>query len=389
MKPKLLHLSDGAGLTTGYSTISRKLLNYLAEKGWECHYLAHTGVHQTYKPGVELEDGEKFNFTLHGSGMQPYSQDLIMPKIAQLKPEIFGILLDTFMCYPWLLNLDFAPVKSYFYFPSDGGGGMPLNCEQILRKVDCPIAMSKYGQKQVKELYNIDTEYIPHAIEPDIYFPLNDQEKTELRGKWGLADKFVIGVVARAQPRKMLDRTLYAFKKVAEKIPNAVLLFHCDRNDPANYFNFDVLINQLQLQNRVFFTGTSYINGFDYKKMNEVYNVMDIFFLGTSGEGFGIPIIEAMACEIPVITTDYTTGPELVGDTNAGELIKVKEEILGNWHVNRAIIDIDHGAELMIKMFENPELRKEYGKNGREAVMREYTWPIVAEKWDKVLRNLL
>ena len=89
----------------------------MTEYGWDSHFLSHTGNHQTYMPGVTLEDGEKLNFTLHGSGIAPYCQDIIVPKIREVNPQVFGILLDTFMCYPWLMNLDFAPAKSLFYFP--------------------------------------------------------------------------------------------------------------------------------------------------------------------------------------------------------------------------------------------------------------------------------
>lgn len=347
-------------------------------------------------PGVKLEDEEEFKFKIYGSGHRPYALDLIGNKIREIKPNVFGILLDTFMLHPnttgqpSFFDVDFSPAKSVFYFPSDGGGGLPWNCENVLKKVDFPIAMSKYAQKQALELYGIKSEYIPHAVEPDIYRPLSQQEKFILRKNAGLLDKFVVGVVARNQPRKMLDRTIQAFKLVADKIPNAVLLMHCDKNDPAGqYFNMDILINQLNLNNRVIFTGMTYWKGFDYKKMNEVYNLFDVFFLGTSGEGFGIPTIEAMSCEIPVLVTDYTTTKELVTDNNCGEAIKISDEILGSWHVNRAIMDIKDAADKIIKLYNDPQLREQYGKNGRIAILREYSWPIVAKKWDEVLRKLL
>lgn len=387
--PKIIWLSDGAGLATGYSTISRKLLNYLNDLGWECHFLSHTGAHQTFMPGVKLEDGEEFKFKLHGSSVQPYCQDIIMPKIRELKPDVFGILLDTFMCFPWLLNIDFSPAKSVFYFPSDGGGGMPLGCEQILKKVDCPVAMSLFAQEQVKNNYNINTRYVPHAVEPDIYKPLSDQDKYIIKRKWGLHNKFVIGCVARNQGRKMLDRAFTSMSLIAKEIPEAVLLLHTDKFDPAGYFNADALIQKLNLQNRILFTGTRYFKGFDYKQMNEVYNLMDIFFLPTSGEGFGIPIIEAMSAGIPVAVTDYTTTNELVTKNKAGEAIKLNDEILGTWNVYRGIMDIKDSADKIIKLYKDPLLRKEYGLNGRQTVLRDYNWQTVSKQWDNLLRELI
>lgn len=386
---KILWLSDGAGLATGYATISRKLMNYLADMGWEIHFLEHTSVHQTYKKGIRLEDDEEFKFTLHGAGIQPYCQDIIETKIRELKPDIFGILLDTFMCYPWILNKDFAPAKSVFYFPSDGGSGLPLGCENVLKKMDKAVAMSQFAQKQVKDVHGLITEYIPHAIEPDVYKPLSDQERLAIKAKFGLNGKFVIGTVARNQGRKMLDRMLEAFALVKDKMPNAVLMLHTDKFDPAGYFNFDAEINRLNLQNRIIFTGMRYYKGFDYKKMNEVYNAMDVFFLCTSGEGFGIPTVEAMSAGIPVMVTDYTTTEELVTRNKCGEAIKLNDEILGTWNVKRGIMDVKDAGEKMIKLYNNPELRKEYGKNGREAVLRDYSWPVVAKQFDKLFMEMI
>jgi len=48
----------------------------------------------------------------------------------------FDILLDTFMLFPHLLNKDLSPAKTIFWYPSDGGAGMPKGCESILKKVD-------------------------------------------------------------------------------------------------------------------------------------------------------------------------------------------------------------------------------------------------------------
>lgn len=120
--PKIYWLSDGPYLQTGYATISRKLLEYLSKLGWECHYQSHTAQHQPFMPGVELEDGEKLNFKIYGSGRRPYAVDLLVPTIRRLKPDIFGVLLDTFMLHPnttghpSFLDLDFSPRKNSVLF---------------------------------------------------------------------------------------------------------------------------------------------------------------------------------------------------------------------------------------------------------------------------------
>ena len=135
----ILWLSDSPLTVTGYATISWNICNKLAETGHTVHFIGHNFIGQPMPPGTKV--GEKgnetvFNFWIHGGSPQPYAQDLIMPMIKKYNIDIVGILLDTFMTYPWLLNLDFSPAKTIFYYPSDGGGGMPLGCENILKKMN-------------------------------------------------------------------------------------------------------------------------------------------------------------------------------------------------------------------------------------------------------------
>ena len=386
---KIYWLSDSPFLNTGFSTESLFLLNGLAKKGHECHYQTH-GYHGQNLPkgNVKLEDGTPFDFHLYGQGMQPYALDVLQPRIREIKPDWFGVLLDTFMMYPHYLNMDFAPAKTTWWYPSDGGGGMPLNCEQILRKVHLPVAMSRFAQKQVWDVHKIKTEYIPHGVFSNKFYKLNDVERINLRLRWGLQDKFVVGCVARNQGRKMLDRLIKIFSVFAPKHQNAMLLMHLDPSDSAAVFDMNQLIIRYGLQNRCIYTGMRYFKGFTYQQMNEVYNLMDVFLLPTSGEGFGVPICEAASCEVPTLVTDYTTTQELVmDDGQSGESIKLAGEITGSWNVERGVCDIQDGAEKLEKLYVDEGLRRLYGKNGRTKVLNLYDWHIVINSWEKMLKE--
>lgn len=386
---KILWLSDSPFTVTGYSTISRNILNKLSEAGHEIIYIGHNYVGQTIPPGLKLEDGTEFKFTVHGGSPKPYAQDLLMPLIKKYKPDVFGILLDTFMTYPWLLNMDFAPAKSLFYFPTDGGGGMPLGCENILKKVNYPIAMAKFGQRQCKNVHNIDTKYIPHACDTNVYFKLSDEEKQKIKMQWGLQNKFIVGSVFRNQGRKMPDRFIKTFAEFCKDKPDAMLFLHTDPKDMAAPFDIANLIGRYKLQNRVIFSGMSFFDGFDYKKMNEVYNLMDVFFLPTSGEGFGVPIIEAMACEIPVVATDYTTTQELLmEDGQCGIPAKLALELTGSWNVERGIMSDDAASKALTKLYNNKKLREELGKVGKEKVDKFYNWDTVGKQWCDLVEDI-
>jgi glycosyltransferase involved in cell wall biosynthesis len=387
-KKKIYWLSDSPTTCTGYATISANVMNGLTEAGYDCHYQAHNIIGQNIMPGLTFEDGRKLNFTIHGTGRMPYSQDLLIPKIRQMKPDVFITLLDTFMLYPWYPQMDFAPAKTIFYFPSDGGG-FPLGCEQILRKCNVPVAMSRFGQKQLWEDHKIKCEYIPHAVDTENYFPMTPEQRLELRRKWGLEGKFVVGSVFRNQGRKMPDRQLRAFAEFAKGKDDAIFLLHTDPTDVASVFNIIEFIKKLGIENKVRFTGMTFHKGFTYKEMNNVYNLMDVHFLSTSGEGFGVPIIEAAACGIPGIVTDYTTTQELLIEGGVcGLAVPISSELMGNWNVDRGIMDIDKGAEALQMMYDNPLMRKEMGDIGREKVLREYSWDVVNKQWIDLIERI-
>ena len=364
-------------------------MNGLSDNGYSCTYLAHNYLGQNIPPNPSmLQDGTPFNFNLYGSGRQPYCQDIIVPLIRKIKPDFFGILLDCFMTYPWFLDLDLAPAISYFYFPSDGGGGLPDDCEKILRKVNIPIAMSKFAQQQAKEVHKINSEYIPHGTDTNNFYKLSDEKRLELRKKWGLQDKFIIGIVARNQPRKMLDRTIKIAKAICKKHDDIMFFMHCDPLDPAAPFHLIKLINRYQLENRFLFSGMKYYDGFSYKQLNEVYNLFDVYLSTSSGEGFGICTIEAMACQVPIVITDYTTTKELVIDNGqCGEVVKVSTEVTGNWMVERAIMDDTHCVEQIDKIYKDINLRNRYGEVGRKKVKKYYSWEKIIPQWDSLFKK--
>jgi len=275
--------------------------------------------------------------------------------------------------------------------------------------VNLPIAMSRFAQKQVKDYYGLDTGYIPHGIDPNHFVRYSDEKREELKRQMGLNGKFVIGAVFRNQPRKFSDRLFKIMYLIKDQIPNAVLFCHCDPYDPASYFDMIRYIQFYKLQNRVVFSGMSWHTSFDYKRMPDVYNVMDIKLDVTSGEGFGITIIESASCEVPQLVTDYTTTQELIKDHKCGEGIKLSgcEEsdmfndmtkyddkmmngtILGSWHVERGVCDIRDAADKIVKFYKDEALRKEYGKNGRKAVEKFYDFKFVGQAWEDAIKRVV
>lgn len=409
MSLKIVLLSDSPFLPTGYRNQAIQLVRYLVKQGHQVWWLGNAYNGSIIKK-ITFEDNSTLEIEgLIGEMKHTYFSSSIEYWLKKIKPDRMICLLDTFMLMQsGYMNKDLSPAKTFFWFPSDGGGGMPRGCENILRKFDVPVAMAQFGQKQVKDYYNIDTKYIPHGCDPKRFYRFPNNQRDELRAKMGLSGKFVIGVVARNQPRKNLDRTIKAMRLIADKIPNAMLYLHIDPSDPAQPNPINEIIKHYNLENRVVYSGMTCHNGFPDSRMNEVYNMMDCFLLTTSGEGFGIPIIEAMSCEIPIIATDYTTTPELVLNNNAGLGIQLSGvnpvemygmdmknydvgcfdgTMTGSWMVERGMCSIKDCATKVKFIYDNPTIAQQMGINGRKAVREKYDIRKVCKAWGKLLNE--
>ena len=113
---KITVLSDSPFICTGYSNQAKLLCKYLSDRGHEINFLANSYIGQpvTYS---RLEDGTEFNYTIHGQQSQYFSAEM-NEFMKKYRPDIFFILLDTFMLYPWFLQTDTSPAKTMFWFLS-------------------------------------------------------------------------------------------------------------------------------------------------------------------------------------------------------------------------------------------------------------------------------
>lgn len=386
---KIMCLSDSVLGITGYGTVTKDLFNRIHHL-YDIKNISWNYTSQPLMPPIIFEDNEKINFPIYPGGRMQYAQDRIIPYIRQFRPDIFWILLDSFMIYPFIPKMDLTPAKFIMYFPSDGEF-FPLGCEAVLRKSYKPVAMSKFAQKQAKELFNIKTEYIPHGVNTNHYYPLSEKIKKGIKNRYGFKDKFVIGTVARNQGRKMMARTIKVFNKFAKGKNDVVLLLHTDPRDPAAVTNLVELIKRYGISHKCYFTGMSFFHGFTLQQMRELYNAMDVFMLSTSGEGWGIPTIEAMSCEVPVALTNYTTTKEIVIDwKQCGFPIKVQTELTGSWNVERGLCDIDDFSEKLNILYKDESLRKEFGKTGRQKCLKFYDWDrVIAPSWINLFNEIL
>ncbi len=182
--------------------------------------------------------------------------------------------------------------------------------------------------------------------------------------KYELKHPLVLGV-GTLEPRKNHLNLIKAFAKATHK-----------RNGPAMlaiaggkgwlYEETQRVVADLKLENKVRFLGRV-----SDLELLTLYSMADIFAFPSFFEGFGIPPLEAMACGAPIITSDTSSLPEVVGDA----------AILVNPH------DVNALSQAITRLIDNEGLREELRQKGFQRI-QNFRWPQIARKMLAVYQRL-
>lgn len=179
-----------------------------------------------------------------------------------------------------------------------------------LRKAEKIITVSEFSKKDISRYIKYPEEkieIIPPAVDHNLYY--QNRNKAVLK-KYRIEEtEKVVLYVGAEEPRKNIQFLINSLSKLKNRIPQVKLL----KVGMPNYIGVREKllkhIESLNLQKDVIFTG--YVSE---SELAEIYNAVDLFVFPSLYEGFGMPPLEAMACGTPVITSNTSSLPEVVGD---------------------------------------------------------------------------
>jgi len=170
---------------------------------------------------------------------------------------------------------------------------------------DARIQISEYMAKEC-EFYEYRPQVIPKGIDLDRFNPSVDGY--DVRRKYAPNNEKLILTVCRLEPRKNLETLILCAKIIKDKQKKIKFIII---GDGVEKNKLERLIKELELQGMVVLVGA--IPYFS-EELPRYYRASDLFVLPTLYEGFGWVFMEAMACGLPIITTDVGSNPEIVGD---------------------------------------------------------------------------
>lgn len=246
-----------------------------------------------------------------------------------------------------------------------------------------PMVYSEWG-KQLLEAKGVKAAYVPCSAPADIFKP---GDKKTARQALGIVDKaeYVVGIIAAnkdPQDRKGLAEGLQAFAKFAESHDGAYLYLHTNVHGPINVL---AIAESLGIRNRIIQCDPlGYKLGMlDTAYMVNVYNSIDALLNLAKSEGFGLPLLEAQLCGVPVIATEFSTTAELLWAGWAVSGQKYWSPGLDSW---RVVADIDIAAEALEEAYRarnNKTLKLQARRGGlsldTDRVYSEYWAPALAD----------
>ena len=370
---RLLWLSDSPACTTGLGRATSQILARLHATG-RYDILARGWGHNA------ASQPQALSYRVEPAQAGPEDARSMAAAIKQFKPDVVVTFGDPWH-FAWLSDTPgFDASRWVGYFPIDAG---PLAAEwkSVVASAAWVAAPSEFSLGVLRlAVPNAKTRLIPHGVDLSVFHPLEDRRPGAVQRCH--SSEFVVGFVGRNQPRKQIPTLVRAFASFSRGRSDAFLYLHTAPVDLG--WDVPALIAHNNLQGQA--TACERVSGgvgVSDVELNEIYNSLDVLVQPSSGEGFGLPTLEAMAAGTPVVATDASANRELVG--GRGELIRVRS--WGSRDGTRIPSpDEGHLVEILERLYSSGALRQRCSSAGLEFA-QGMGWGPAASRWDELIQE--
>tara|TARA_Y100000310_G_scaffold153648_1_gene153063 strand:- start:1253 stop:2473 length:1221 start_codon:yes stop_codon:yes gene_type:complete len=386
-------LSDHPLSTSGVGCQARYLINGLVETGkYSFRCFGAAIKHGNYDLHVVNED-----FVvkpIDGFG----NPDMLRLALATEKPDALFLFTDPrFFIWVWEMEEEihqFCPIVYWHVWDNDP---WPDFNRVLYESTDLVNCHSHKTYELVNEQFPEKTNFIPHALPQDVFFPLDEKDiipnKKNILGE--NFDHFVGIWVNRNARRKMPGDTLVSWKMFLDDLEEkhghrkATLIMHTDPLDQEGP-NLLKVIEYLKIEKNVIFS----TDRLEFEQMNRLYNACDFCVNIACNEGFGLSTLEAMQSGKPIIAlktggltrqvVDHRDGSE-----NGIALDPDVRNLVGSQmvpYIYEDHVTNENLSSAFLKLYDlGPDGRKKLGKKARAYALSEFNIENTIKDWDKTL----
>lgn len=310
---KIMISSNAPWVPSGYGQQSKFLVESLKKNNHEIIFHSNFGMTGTFE-----QDDVKYISDVK------FGNKHIRSLLKFFKPDVLITLGDWFaldprqwqgFSQPWL---SWTPIDSILF--NNKTGVWPEVFQMFLDNSQI-VTMSNFGSEQVRTFNREPKAQIYHTIDTNIFKKLDQKSCRDKMIPNHENFDLIVGMVCanyeNVVDRKAFELQFKALKKFAENNPNLKILLymHTEMSEAWGGLDLNKIIKNIKLTDRVTIISTSPIRighwPFSQEELNVLYNCFDILMNASKAEGFGIPIVEAQACGLPVLTHNFASMPEL------------------------------------------------------------------------------
>ena len=221
------------------------------------------------------------------------------------------------------------------------------------------ICVSQPSKEDVISEFKVDEKkitVIPNGIDIEIFKPSSIKKSLSYR---------IVTTASADIPLKGLRHLILALPRVIRQFPLTSLTVIGKSPEKSN---LDKLIDDLDLEDKITFR-----SGISEKEIVKTYHDSDIAVIPSLYEGFGFGAGEAMACGVPLISTDSGGLKQVIGDA----ALKIKPG---------SVNEIEEG---IFKLFTDEKLRQKLAEKGRERMEEFFDWKIAASTYIEVFKKII
>ena len=329
-----------------------------------------------------LRETPNFKIVKLEGGFYPYWEQVVLPRAARRSGcDVLHCTSNTapvFTGIPLVVTLhDIIYMESSYAKILNGSGSSYQKFGNVYRRLFVPrvikksrkiITVSNFEKNRIGEFFKMQGDQRLTAVYNGVsehFMPVLDKVAlARVKEKYHLPDHFFF-FLGNTDPKKNTSGTLKAFADFVKETGSDIQLVMLDY-DRAELENLLDNIGDKTLINRIVLTG--YVVNTD---LPAIYSQCEVFLYPSLRESFGIPMLEAMACGVPVITSNTSSMPEVSGDA-------------------ALLIDPYNPREItnaMIQLITDKELRKNLTDTGIIQAAK-FSWKAMAENVLKIYQEI-